>query len=232
MSDRAYRHGVVLLFAVAAILYCGIPLEAAMGFPLNPADSYQSELAARDQPFGLVFRLGDALAATMVLVGTLLILRRFALRGLLHASALGLVVFGVGTIADTTFSMECASSASEACARADALGQLGLAHQIHTVTSVVALAGVIVSLLLLVARILRAPSGSRPRGSAITVLGAALIVVASAAISAAALWGSPTGSLAEGFGYVQRFQTLMISVYILGAPYLLSQFNGRREVQS
>ncbi|MGV8883510.1 MAG: DUF998 domain-containing protein [Rhodoglobus sp.] len=232
MSDRAYRQWVLVLFAVAAILYCGLPLEAAMGFPLNPADSYQSELAARDQPFGLVFRLGDALAASLVLVGSFFILKRTALRGLARASVIGLVVFGVGTIADTTFSMECASSASSVCARADALGQLDLPHQIHTVTSVVALAGVIVSLLLIAILILRAPPGARPRGSAITLTGAAVIVVASAAISAAALWGSPTGSLAEGFGYVQRFQTLMISAYILSAPYLISQFSSRRETQS
>lgn len=231
MSDRAYRQWVLVLFAVASILYCGLPIEAAMGFPLNPADSYQSELAAQDQPFGLVFRLGDAIAASLVIVGTFLVFRRFALRGLARASALGLVVFGVGTIADTTFSMECASSASAACARADALGQLGLPHQIHTVTSVVALAGVIVSLLLIVALILRTPSGARPRGSTIALIGAVLIVVASATISAAALWDSPTGALAEGFGYVQRFQTLMISVYLLSAPYLLSQFSLRRETR-
>lgn len=232
MSDRAYRQWVLVLFAVAAILYCGLPLEAAMGFPLNPANSYQSELAARDQPFGLVFRLGDATAALLVLAGTLLILRRFVLRGLGRASAAGLMVFGVGTIADTTFSMECASSASSVCARADALGQLDLPHQIHTVTSVVALAGVIVSLLLIAILILRTPPGARPRGGAIVLVGAVLIVLASAAISAAALGDSSTGSLAEGFGYVQRFQTLIISAYILSAPHLISQFGNRRETQS
>jgi len=232
MSDRAYQHWVLVLFAVAAILYCGLPLEAVVGFPLNPGDSYQSELAARDQPFGLVFRLGDAIAASLVLLGTLLVLKRFALRGVALLSATGLAVFGIGTIADTTFSMECASSASSACARADALGQLDLPHHIHTVTSVVALTGVIVSVLLIAVLILRAPPGARPRGSVVALIGAVLIVLASAVISAGALGDSSTGSLAEGFGYVQRFQTLMISAYIVSAPYLISQFSNRRETQS
>ena len=186
----AARPGLLFTFAIAAVLYLGLPIEALLGFPLDPASSYLSELAARDQPYAMAFRLTDGLGAVLVLAGTVLLSTRLALRRLAAYSTAALALFAVATVVDVIFPMACATSADPECARGDAEGTLGLSHQIHIVTSVLALAAGNVSAVLLSVFAARNRRRGHP-GLIITLLVlVAILLSSSVAISLAALDGT------------------------------------------
>ncbi|MDR6867068.1 hypothetical protein J2Y69_001667 [Microbacterium resistens] len=201
-----------VLLLIAALLYLGLPYEAAAGFPLDPARSYLSELAAEDQPLSLSFRLADGAAGLLAAIAAILLIATHP-RWPGRTVAAAVAVFGLGTLADVVFPMACATSASAACARADAAGALGLSHQIHTVTSVVALTAVVVSAIVLVLLVWSTP----PRPSALGVvlaIGTVLLIASTVAISVIALASAADGTLPAGAGYVQRVQTLLIAAYL------------------
>lgn len=218
-----------VLVVVAGVLYLGTPLEALLGFPLDPSRSYLSELGASDQPLGWLFRTADALTAILVLAAVALLWKQ-ALSRLAQLAVAGLGVFAVGTLADVIFPMACASSANVVCARADAAGTLSLAHQLHTVSSATALSAIVFSAIVLLIGVLRSsPASSRFLCGSVVALVAALLL-SSLAISVAAVAGASDGLLPEGAGYIQRVQTLFIGVYLVGAPGLLSRCVPRRPV--
>ena len=211
---RAFFSTVPLVLLVfAAVLYLGVPYEAAAGYPLDPSRSYLSELAAADQSFAPLFRFLDGTAGTLTAIAAVLLLLASP-RWPLRVPIVGLGVFGLGTLADAVFPMACASSASAVCARADAAGTLGIVHQIHTVTSVTALLGgvvAVVSLVLLVHR-----TGVQPvRTRVLATVGGALLIGATIAISVIALASTADGALPSGAGYVQRLQTVLLSVFLV-----------------
>ena len=210
---RAFFSTVPLVLLVfAAVLYLGVPYEAVAGYPLDPSRSYLSELAAADQPFAPLFRFLDGSAGVLTAIAAALLL--FASpRWPLRVPIAGLGVFGLGTLADVVFPMACASSASAVCARADAAGTLGIAHQVHTVTSVIALLGGVVAVVSLVVLVHR--TGVQPaRTRFLATAGAALLIGATAAISVVALASTAEGTLPPGAGYVQRLQTVLLSVFL------------------
>lgn len=218
-----------VLLVLAAVTYAGFLWEAVLGFPLEPSRSYLSELAARDQASGHVFRMLDALTGVCIVLGVLLLRRA---RASSHAcrpeplavlSGGSLAVFGVLTTVDAFVPMACATSANLACARADAAGQLGLAHELHAVTSGAASVAVLVSSALLCTLALRARSS--PRAARWTaVVGAGLLCLFSAIVTLVAVIGAPNGSLPAGGGYLQRGQVLVISGYVASYAGLIGVF--------
>lgn len=206
------------VFVIAALCYAGLPAEALAGFPLDVSRSYLSELSASDQPTSGVFRVFDATAGSLVLVGVFRLRRqRVDDPWPLRAALLGAAGFGALTIADAAVPMACATSADAACAAADAAGTLGVAHQVHAVTSAGASTAVIVSAVLLVAATLRRPAS--PRGlTAVVRIGVAVLVVATAAVTVAAIVATTTGTLPAGGGYLQRAQVLLLSGYLAALP--------------
>ncbi|WP_446216704.1 DUF998 domain-containing protein [Micromonospora sp. IBHARD004] len=138
-----------LALGLAGVLYA----SWLIGPLLNPAfgllDGYASELAARDQPYHLVFGLGDLVVGALASAAGVALARRD--RGWPRRAWWGLVVFGVATVLDgTVSSMDCAPSADARCARLAELGALSWRHQGHSVSSSVAVAGGVVSLVALV----------------------------------------------------------------------------------
>ncbi|GAA1680383.1 DUF998 domain-containing protein [Kribbella sp. NPDC056951] len=126
------------LMIAAGILYCSLLLEAAAGYPLNIHTSFLSELGARDQSTSPYARAMDLGASVLVLVAA--ILARPAAR--MHRDVKGLMistaVFGIGTLFDSFFPMDCAPSASEACRLAEERGHEGADLVVHEVTSTLA----------------------------------------------------------------------------------------------
>ena len=61
------------LLTLAGVLYAGVVLEAVVGWPLDPARSYLSELAALDQPTSGLFRSTDLVAGVLVVTGLVLL---------------------------------------------------------------------------------------------------------------------------------------------------------------
>ena len=62
---------------------------------------------------------------------------------------LALVVFGVFSIADSLFAMDCAPNSDTTCALRERAGKVSFAHQFHSVTSVCVVTAGIISLIAL-----------------------------------------------------------------------------------
>ncbi|MET8909020.1 DUF998 domain-containing protein [Micromonospora sp. NPDC004551] len=194
-----------LALALAGVLYS----SWLIGPLLNPAfgllDGYASELAARDQPYHLVFGLGDLVAGALASATGLALARRA--RGWSRWAWWGLIAFGVATALDgTVSSMDCAPSADARCARLAELGELSWRDQGHSVSSAAAIAAALASLLaLLLAR--RGHRASLRWGLAVT----AVLLVGTA------------GTLVElarpdaALGAWQRVQLLGLSGWLLYA---------------
>ncbi|WP_347031692.1 DUF998 domain-containing protein [Brevibacterium paucivorans] len=128
-------------FIVVAVLFTLSYSTWTVLFAIDPQldvlHSFVSEYAVWGRPGAVLIRAGDAVAGVLLVVLGVFLRRRHALSLMLCA---GLVVAGAATVGDTLLSYECAPSLSEECATAEAEGTVGLAHQLHTVTS--ALVGV------------------------------------------------------------------------------------------
>ena len=76
-GSTAGQHRLVtaaqVLLTLAGVLYLGVVVEAAAGWPLDPARSYLSELAALDQATSPLFRSTDVAAGTLVVGGLALL---------------------------------------------------------------------------------------------------------------------------------------------------------------
>jgi hypothetical protein len=115
-------------------------------------DGYLSELSASDQPHNLFFRTGDLvtalIVATMGFRAGVLWSRRHPHRPRWWlVAAAGLVVFGLATIFDAVFALDCSPTLSSACKVAEEAGRLSLVHYVHTFTSVAAQIGIVASMI-------------------------------------------------------------------------------------
>lgn len=123
-------------FIVVAVLFTVSYSTWTVLFAIDPQldvlHSFVSEYAVWGRPGAVLIRVGDAVAGVLLVVLGVFLRRRHALSLMLCA---GLVVAGVATVADTLLSYECAPSLSEECAAAEVAGTVGLAHQLHSVTS-------------------------------------------------------------------------------------------------
>jgi hypothetical protein len=212
-----------VLLTVAGVLYAGVHLEALAGWPLHPARSYLSELAALDQPTSELFRTVDFAAGSLVVVAvTLLVVarrrRRASGHGRVtrahHVTVWALLAFGAATMADALLPMDCALSVGN-CAAREKAGDVSLVHSAHTfssvtagVTSFVASAGVV---WLAWAR-RRTPLGVA--ACLAGVLGPVLGIVTGAI-------GALGGPLPLGAGIAQRAQIVAFSLVLaLAVPVL------------
>ncbi|WKU08174.1 DUF998 domain-containing protein [Micromonospora sp. HUAS LYJ1] len=166
-GHRAARTGAAPALLLAAACYASWLLAPVLNPGLRPVQSYLSELAARDQPYHLVFQAGDVTTGLCATVAGLLLAR--VAREVPRPAWWGLLVFGVATAVDGGYtSMDCAPSIDARCARLEELGELSWRHQAHTVTSSVAVAGALLSLVAVLA-VLRGPARRRA-GLAVAVV--------------------------------------------------------------
>ena len=104
----------------------------------------------------------------------------------------GLLVFGVATAVDGGWtSMDCAPSVDARCARLEELGDLSWRHQAHTVTSSVAVAGALLSLVVILA-VLRGPA--RRRAGLVVAVVVAVGAVGTLVAAVRPSWGWGCGS--------------------------------------
>jgi len=125
----------VAAFATAAVTYASFLLESVLSPEPDVVNGYVSELSAADQPGHLVYNVGDFITGGLVAVAAvtaLVTLRRspWAVTGWLF-----LLMFGVATIADAAFPLDCAPSENTTCALLERSGKLSFSHQFHSVTS-------------------------------------------------------------------------------------------------
>ncbi|MFF5175527.1 DUF998 domain-containing protein [Micromonospora sp. NPDC000089] len=145
---RAVRALATAAFALAALLYASWLLGPVLNPPLGLTNGYASELAARDQPWHLLFGLGDVVAGALTVVAGLFLARRA--RGATRLAWLAAVVFGAATVFDGGLtSMDCSPSTDPRCARLEQLGGLSWRHEAHSISSAAAVAGGVVSMIAL-----------------------------------------------------------------------------------
>ncbi|MEV0805802.1 DUF998 domain-containing protein [Micromonospora sp. NPDC050200] len=156
---RPVRALPAVALGLAAVLYASWLLGPLLNPALDLTHGYASELAARDQRYHLVFGAGDVLTGLLAtVVGVRL---ATGARDAPRLAWLGLALFGVATALDAgVASMDCSPSTDARCARLAALGALSWRHQAHSITSSLALAGGVVSLVAILA-VLRTPAWRR-----------------------------------------------------------------------
>lgn len=205
-----------LLLVAAALLYLGVVVEAVAGWPLDPVSSYLSELAALDQPTSTLFRSMDLAAAIFVVGGLALLViayRRDRADGGAAASRAqrvvfwALLTFGAATMIDALLPLDCALSVGDCAAREDA-GDVSLAHQAHTFSSVTAgLSSFVVS-----AGVVWLARARRRTLLGFTArLAGALGPVLGVVTGAIGMFGSP---LPVGTGIAQRIQIIAFAVVL------------------
>ncbi|MFI6596987.1 alpha/beta fold hydrolase [Nonomuraea sp. NPDC050536] len=204
----------LILAAACAFIVAAVLLSAwAPGQFATPrvdrADGYVSELAARDQPWSPLFRTTDALAGLACLFGIAVLP---VVRGDGRRDAPGrwrweragwpaLALFGLLTMADAAFPLDCAALSDPACER----GPLSFAHHIHAVAGVLAIVAALAAMALL-----------SPPSRASWALTAALAVVTLLVLAAVI-----AGRLV---GVAQRAQVTIIALWLVHlALRLLSQ---------
>ena len=138
------------LFAVlAGAAYASWVLQFPLNPTLDPVNGYVSELSASDQPHHLWFSAADFLSGLLTIVVVVAVLRAVRPRGCALAGWLSLLLFGVFSIADSLFAMDCAPNSDTACALRERAGKVSFAHQFHSLTSVGVVTAGIVSLIAL-----------------------------------------------------------------------------------
>jgi Protein of unknown function (DUF998) len=138
-----------LLAALAGVAYASWVLQFVVNPGLDPVNGYVSELSASDQPHHYLFAAGDFVSGLLTIIVVVTVLHWVRPRGCALAGWLALVVFGVFSIADSLFAMDCAPNSDTTCALRERAGKVSFAHQFHSVTSVCVVTAGIVSLIAL-----------------------------------------------------------------------------------
>lgn len=216
-TSRAATAARVLTLLVA-LCHLTWVLEAVSPSTLPVRSAYVSELMALDQPWSAGFRLIEAAAGVLTLAAVVL-WWRVGHRGVPALLTLaGFGVFGLATLADAATPMSCAPSVSRACADAEAAGALPVRHDLHTVSSAVAVTAVAVGVIGLALALRRCRASGRSAAVAVAVAFLACTAWGLVEI-AGATPGSPLeGAVGSGgVGWNQRLQISLISVALLVA---------------
>lgn len=194
---------------LAALAYSSWVVEILTGSPLPVHRSFASELAALDRPAATTVRLMDAVSGALVLAA-LALGRRLVRSRRQRWIALGLLAFGVGTVADAAFPMSCAPSLEPGCEES-APGPLGLGMLPHELASGTAGVGIIV---FTAAILFSAWRSRRPATRALVpLLALSLVVQLWLAMHSLAVTARP--DVLEPAGWLQRAAIALTSVTLL-----------------
>ncbi|MFE5769176.1 DUF998 domain-containing protein [Streptomyces sp. NPDC056485] len=206
---------VALLIGLGAAAYTAWVLEVVLSTGLNPIETYVSELAARDQPLGGLFRATDFTAGVLAFAGGLLglawQLRDGSRRPWSVAGWAGVTLFGAATAADAWLPLSCTPTADPVCAARETAGLVPATHQAHAVSSSLAMTGALVGIVALTfaARRYRRLAPLARYGPALVVLELLATVWT---LTAIALFTAGRGTWALGAG--QRMQVLLVALWL------------------
>jgi hypothetical membrane protein len=191
--------------ALAGIAYASWVLQLPLNPGLDPVNGYVSELSASDQPFHYLFAAGDFVSGLLTIVVVAAVLRSVRPRGCALAGWLALVVFGVFSIGDSLFAMDCAPNSDTTCALRERSGTVSFAHQFHSVTSVCVVTAGIISLIALTI------AARRNHRWPVIARWSWLLLVVETVTAAATL---PLMYFGVLLGVVERVQVAMISIWL------------------
>lgn len=204
------RRAVALLLLLGTLAYTAWVLEAVLSTGLAPTRTYVSELAARDQPYGALFRTTDLVAGVLVwAAGLRALLRLRPWGGWGTAGWAGLVLFGAATAVDSRLPLSCPPTVDPECAARERAGLVPVTHIAHATSSAIAVCGVLVALLSLTL----AARGHAPR-SLLARCGPALagLELAATAWTLAAI--AALGTADWSVGIAQRLQVGVVGVWL------------------
>ncbi|MFF0817688.1 DUF998 domain-containing protein [Rhodococcus sp. NPDC003318] len=203
---------VIVSVLLGAILYSSWLLELVLPTGLDPSRAYVSELAALDQPYGLIFRTGDLVTGILLTIAAVAALTLRPRRLLTTIGWVGLAVFAVSTALDSRMPLECSAHASAACAAREQAGLLDQARLAHALTSVGAAtaAGVSVFAFIIAAYRYRWPHWLRWVGIAIV-----LTYVVGNVWTVFAIDMDGRGDEVWLLGYAQRLQLVAVTGWIV-----------------
>jgi hypothetical protein len=194
-----------LLAALAGVTYASWLLQFVLNRELDPVNGYVSELSATDQPYHLLFSAADLVSGLLVIGVVAVVLRAVRPRGYALAGWLALLVFGVASIGDAVFAMDCPPNSDTGCALRERAGKVSFAHQFHSVTSVLVVTAGIVSLIALTV------AARRCRRLPVIARWAWPLLLAETAAAIATLPLMYWGVL---LGVVERVQVALISLWL------------------
>ncbi|MFE7132129.1 DUF998 domain-containing protein [Streptomyces sp. NPDC057638] len=214
---------IAALIALGALVYTAWLLENALSTGLDPLQTYVSELAAEDQPFGTFFRSTDLAAGLLVLAGGAYALSR-AWRAPRRPWALigwgGVTLFGLATAVDSRLPLSCAPTADAQCLARESAGLVPATHTAHAVSSSLAMTGALIGLVGLTVAARRYgwwPPVAR-FGPAVVALELVATVWTLASVAA-----FQSGHGTWGLGAGQRLQVLFVAVWLGLLAYALLQ---------
>lgn len=209
------RHVAGAVLMIGGIIYASVIWEALLGYPINPAVSFLSELAAKDQPEGWIFRLTDAISGGLIVIGTALVMAGRPRWGRLQWILAGsLLLTGIGTVADAASPMDCAESVPQ-CHERVVQGTVSIFHHLHLATSTVAATGIVIGALAFLA-ILAHRRDLVTRLEAVTATAAVAIIFCLSAQGLLTLANMPQG-------WAQRIQVLATATFICACAHILSR---------
>ena len=193
---------------VAALGYATWLLSYVLPVKVGTLNGYVSELPAKGQPFRWVFGSGDLVAGALVAVVAIALWLTGRGRNDKAGTVawVALAVFGVFTVADVLFPLDCAPSVSAACRAAEHAGTVSVVHRIHAGTSVVTNLAVLVHMVVVAVTERRTPGRWSVLGRFAVPL-AAVNVGATLAVVILVLVGS-------GVGIPQRLSVLCVSAWL------------------
>ncbi|MFI2613962.1 DUF998 domain-containing protein [Streptomyces sp. NPDC018584] len=219
-GPRRPRPALPGLLLLGALLYTTWAVEAFLPTGLAPLQTYVSELAAEDQPYGTFFRTADLLAGLLVLAASVGALRGLPRRGWTTAGWAGLALYGAATAADARLPLSCAPTADAACAAREAAGTVPWTHSAHAFSSALAIGGALLGMVLLTVAARRG-AGTWP---VLARTGPALVVLelAATAWTLASVAAFEAGRGTWGLGVGQRLQVLFIAVWTVVLAWSLA----------
>ncbi|MFJ2258553.1 DUF998 domain-containing protein [Streptomyces sp. NPDC087844] len=190
------------LLALAALTYSAWTMEALLPTSLPPAHTYVSELAATDQPYTTLFRTADLLAGTLVCAAA----ATLSARRTPPTARAALFLFGAATAVDSRLPLSCTPTTDPNCAARETAALVPWTHSAHTVSSTVALCGILVAMVTLTRTTRTAPSYAGPTLVVLELAATAWTLVAIAALE--------SGHDGWGVGIAQRLQVGVIAIWL------------------
>jgi hypothetical membrane protein len=213
---RAVGYAVAGL--LAGVCYSSFLLARPLGSRLSLTESYVSELEVAGQPASAFFRLTDVVAALLIVVLAIALVRRLARERPAEMRAtvgcLFLAGLGLAAAADALFPMSCTPSTSEACRReVDDVAIIAQLHQGHTLSSVLGVFAAQAAMLLLgVSPRVRRRWPALARAS--LACGLALVVLGLSEVPL---------STQHRLGAIERLHVLLISAWLATLGWWLSR---------
>ncbi len=206
------RTAVVVALVVGAVTYSSWLLEWVLPTGLDPSRAYTSELAALDQPYGLLFRTADLLTGILLTVTAGVALTLRPRRPLTTVGWVALAVFAIATVLDSRMPLECSAHGSAACAAREQAGLLDEARLAHALTSVSAATAAGVSVF---AFILAAYRYGWPHRLRWTGIGIVVVYLIGNAWTLFAIDMDGRGDEVWLLGYAQRLQLVAVTGWIV-----------------